>query len=281
MHCRIFPISPEAYLVRVLLVLAVVLAPLTASAASTDSRENNKVVRIAAASSLQFALNEIATAFADQTGAAPPQIVYGSSGNLFRQIMQGASFDLFVSADSKLVSRLVEAGRTDGAGAQFGSGRLVLYRGKSTGLELDQSLVGFRAALQAGRVNKDDKPINFKLAMANPRHAPYGLAAQQALESLQLWDLAKPHLVFGEKVSQAAQFVASGASEMGLISLSLALSEPLRQAGDHVVIDAQHHQPLPLSMALLDGSAKLTGDLYGFVLQSPLATEILQKYGLR
>ncbi|OED41754.1 molybdate ABC transporter substrate-binding protein [Chromatiales bacterium (ex Bugula neritina AB1)] len=261
-----------------LYVLLVLLIPFSVVAEKTKGEQR---IRIGAASSLQFALNEIAAAFSVETGHREPQIVYGSSGNLFRQIMQGAGFDIYISADSELVARLVSADKTVGQGMQFGLGGLVLYIGNSTQLESGMSLSGLRRALATGTVVRNEKAISFKLAIANPRHAPYGRAAQQALETLQLWQQARPHLVFGEKVSQAAQFVVSGAAEMALISRSLALSEPLRNAGHFIEIDSNNHKPVIQSMALLDGSSAASRDFFAFVQSSAQAENILQQYGLR
>ena len=169
--------------------------------------------RIAAASSLQFALREVVDEYTSQTGKKPA-LIFGSSGNLYRQIQQGAPFDIFFSARSELVQSLFDEGTSSDAGDLFGTGRLVLLSGNQS--DKTDSLEQRVESIVASEQNK--------LAIANPVHAPYGRAAQQALESLELWQQIKPQLVYGEQVSQATRFVVSGSVSYGLTSLSLALS---------------------------------------------------------
>ena len=225
-------------------------------------------IRIAAASSLRFVMAEIIDAYVAQSGRVAPQVVYGSSGNLFRQISQGAPFDLFVSADAALTEKLENALPEAGTAVEFGVGRLVLFTRKPVAVGLSE----FKALLE----HVDE----FKIAIANPRHAPFGRAAQQALLSLDYWDAATPRLVYAEKVSQAAQFVASGAAEFAVISRSLAVSPALRNTGSFKLIPAKHHQPVVQSIMVLTRE-KPVQELFTFILKSQSAVEILQEYGLR
>lgn len=245
-----------------------------------NSTEKNvdPVARIAAASSLQFVLNEILVAFVEETGQSKPQVVYGSSGNLFRQIMQGAPYDVFLSADSQLVKKLEDAGAASGAGVEFAEGRLVLYAGTSSQLNLDNDLVDFKSALERGKIAGSSR--GFKLAIANPRHAPYGRAAQQTLQSMGLWQIAKPRLVYAEKVSQAAQYVASGAAELALISRSLAVSPVFQEKGRFELIASEHHQPVAQAIIQIT-KTQSGGALFDFIRHAQRADDIFKQYGMR
>ena len=227
--------------------------------------------RIAAASSLQFALNELLAEFdAGEKRFATP--VYGASGNLFRQIMQGAPYQLFLSADPKLTEKLVRAGRAASEPVSFGEGRLALYKSANSPVEIDDRAIGLRAAIEREQV--------FRFAIANPRHAPYGVAALEALQALQIDQALQSRLVFGEKVSQAAMMVRSGAAQVGIISLSLALSPALAKAGEHVVLPARLHQPVLLQALAVGEVDQVVGEFLVF-LRSVRASEILSSYGMQ
>src|SRR6185503_17842028 len=171
--------------------------------------------RVAAASDLQFALPEVAAAF----HRASPQRVelsFGSSGNFARQIQQGAPFDLFMSADEGFVHRLADAGLTRDRGSLYAVGRIVLMAPAASTLALDPRLDGLRRDWERVR----------RFAIANPEHAPYGRAAREALEKLGLWTQVQERLVLGENISQATQYLSTGAAEAGITALSLALAPP-------------------------------------------------------
>lgn len=257
-------------MLKLCLLLAVMKMLCTGGLSLAADSKDTAPVRIAAASSLQFVLNEIVDGYVKQTGNVAPQVVYGSSGNLFRQIMQGAPFDLFLSADIELINKLQNAKKTQGTAIQFGTDFLVLYANRDSALSIEN----FRARLDQVQ-NKA-----FKIAIANPRHAPFGRAAQQALESLDLWEKALPRLVFAEKVSQAAQFAVSGATEFAVVSRSLALSAALQEAGSFTLIPPQYYQPVVQSMVLIT-VAEPAQALFDFVQNSAAAAGTLQRFGLR
>ncbi len=246
-------------------VLCVLLLALSLSSPSLLAKP-----RIAAASSLQFALNELLAEFDsnEQQFATP---VYGASGNLFRQIMQGAPYQLFLSADPKLVAKLVHAGRATSEPVSFGEGRLALYKTASGSVPIDEKAVGVSTAIEREQV--------FRFAIANPRHAPYGVAALEALQALQIDQALQSRLVYGEKVSQAAMMVRSGVAQVGIVSLSLALSPALADVGEHVVLPADLHQPVLLQAMAVGEADQAVGDFLLF-LQGARAREILTAYGM-
>lgn len=226
--------------------------------------------RIAAASSLQFALKDLLAEFdPQQRHFAEP--VFGASGNLYRQIMQGAPFQLFLSADRELIEKLLTGGRANGSAVTFGHGRLALYKNAGSALQIDRRGSGILSAIERGEV--------FRIAIANPRHAPYGVAALEALRGLQLEQPLHSRLVFGEKVSQAAMMVRSGAAQAGIISLSLALSPTLAAAGQHVVLAEELHRPLLLQALAIGTAQQSISDFLAF-LETPKAGEILANYGV-
>lgn len=227
--------------------------------------------RIAAASSLQFVLQDIIEEYRAKTNRSAPKIVYGSSGNLYRQIEQGAPYDLFFSARDELVKKLYKSGKSDNSGDQFGIGRLVLLTGLA--LKAGDSLPDI--------ISQKILPEKQKLAIANPAHAPYGRAAKQVLQSLSLWDATKSNVVNGEQVSQAAQFVVNGAVPYGLVSLSLALSPRVAQDTQYLLIDESLHEPIVLQMVQLATAPEPVEHFYQFVLKNDSVNSIFTRYGLR
>jgi len=224
---------------------------------------------IAAAASVKFALQDIAEAFQQDTDKSV-RISYSSSGNLTRQIQQGGPFELFFSANSRYINQLYQQHKTLDQGAVYAFGRLVLLTNKNSSLPLDQKLSGVKQAIQAGELQR--------FAIANPIHAPYGIAAREVLRQLGLWELTEPHLVLGENVAQAAQFASSGAAQVGLISYSLALAPALQNSTRSLLIPASLHQPLQQTMVLLNNAGD-TARLFFNFMQQDKAREILSRYG--
>jgi molybdate transport system substrate-binding protein len=237
-----------------------------------------KPVRVAAASDLKFVLSLLLARFQSETGQ-PVQASFGSSGSFARQIQQGLPVDLFMSADEALVFQLADAGltrqvRADGAapgaerGALYAVGRIALYLPRSSSIVLDSGLKGLQAQWPEVR----------KFAIANPEHAPYGRAAREALQQLGLWEMVLPKLVLGENISQATQFVATGAAQAGITALSLALAPEVAQSGRHIALPASLHAPLRQRMVLLQSATPAAVALYAY-LQSEAAREIFGRYG--
>ena len=225
---------------------------------------------VAAAASMQFALTEAADAFAAETGREV-RLSFGSSGNLFRQIQQGAPFQIFLSADEAFVLDLANQGLTaNGEGDVYATGRLAILVPKGGGVEAQGSLAGLSDAIEDGRLKR--------FAIANPELAPYGRAAEEALRHAGLWEKVQDHLVTGENISQAAQFVSSGNAEAGLVSLSLALAPGLAEKTLYALVDETWHKPLRQRMALT-GTPGETARLFYAFLQEKTARDIFGRYG--
>jgi molybdate transport system substrate-binding protein len=234
-----------------------------AMAASTD------IPAVAAASDLKFAVEDIAAEFR-KTRQRDLKLVFGSSGNFYRQIEQAAPFEIFMSADEAFVFRLAERGRTEDRGVLYAVGRIVVFAPRGSAVKIDPALAGIKAALGAAQIQR--------FSIANPEHAPYGRAAEQALRKAGLWEQIRPRLVLGENVSQAAQFATSGSAQAGIFAYSLALSPQVGKAGTYVLIQEDMHEPLRQRMALVKGAGETARAFYRY-LQEPPARRIFERYG--
>lgn len=248
--------------------LAAATLPLGALGRRAAARDETPPV-IAAAADLKFALDEAAALFAAETGLAV-ETSFGSSGNFARQIEQGAPFQMFMSADEAYVERLAARALTRDGGDLYAQGRIVLFAPHGSQIDVDAGIDGLRAALDAGRVSR--------FAIANPEHAPYGRAAEQALRRGGLWDLVRPRLVLGENASQAAQFASTGNADGGIIPYSLAVAPAVSALGNFALLPEELHAPLRQRMVLLRDAGATARAFYAF-LQGATARAIFRKYG--
>lgn len=224
---------------------------------------------VAAASDLKYALDELGARFERDTGHRL-RFVFGSSGQLFAQLQQGAPFHLFMSADETFVFRLADAGRTRDRGRVYGHGRIGIWVPNGSPLRADGELRDLAAALRDGRLRK--------FAIANPEHAPYGARAKEALVQAGIWQAIEPRLVQGENISQAAQFAASGSAQGGIIALSLARAPALAALGRFELIPQRMHQPLAQRMVLMKGAPAGAVAFYDY-LATASAQEVMSRYG--
>jgi molybdate transport system substrate-binding protein len=247
--------------------------PLAAALAGAGRAAAQATATVAAAANVKPALDDLAALF-ERAGGGPLRLVFGSSGNFVAQILQGAPFHLFVSADEDTVYRVADAGRTEGGtegrGRIYAFGRLALLAPKNSPLRVDPELRDLGAALRDGRVSK--------FAIASPEHAPYGMRAREALQHAGLWDLARPRLVIGENVSQAVQFALSGSAQGGLVAHSLSLVPAVAAAGRAALVPAQFHAPLAQRVVLLKGAPPAARAFHDFIV-APAAHAVWQRHG--
>lgn len=249
---------------RILLRLPVTL--LIAMLAVTTVR--GQEVRVAAAADLKFAMGKLAEQFERETGTKV-DVTYGSSGNFFSQIQNGAPFDLFFSADMEYAKKLEAAGfARPGTLYTYALGRIVIWM--PPGIKVDVTNQRWNALLDASVQ---------KIAIANPEHAPYGRAAVAALQQAGIYEQVKSKLVYGENISQAAQFVQSGNAQAGIIARSLALSSGMSD-GKVWEIPAEMHPVIEQAVILLSGTKneKVAQMFLDFV-KSAAGRGILLKYG--
>lgn len=232
---------------------------------SAQAQSSEKIL-IAAAADLKFALDSVISVF-NQTDKRTVQVTYGSSGKLFEQISNSAPFDLFFSADINYPNLLKERGLAASEVYPYGIGRIVLWSRKF------DPTVDKMESLRSSSVRK--------IAIANPDHAPYGKRAEESMNYYKVFDSVKSKLVFGENISQTAQFVTTGAADIGIIALSLALSPTMKKlGGNYYLIPENTHQQL-LQGAVITRRAsqnRLALDFLEFVKGSK-ATEILAYFG--
>lgn len=223
-------------------------------------------VTIAAAADLKFAMDEIVTAFKKTNAGDEVEVIYGSSGKFNTQIQQGAPYDMYFSADIGFPRELVKAGLAASEVKPYALGRIVLWSAS-----MDASKMTLESLL--------DTNIK-RIAIANPKHAPYGKRAEEALRSSALWDKVEPKLVYGENIANTAQFIQTGNAQVGIIALSLAVSPELAGKGGYWLIPDKLHQPLEQGYIITkraenNALAKRFADYMG----SPSARTVMTKYG--
>ncbi len=241
------------------------LAALPRPAAARDVR----TVRIAAAANLKVALEALGRGFEAERPGTKVTLTFGASGSLFAQAENGAPFDAFFSADTGYPRKLVEAGVAAGEDEViYATGKLVVWAPKGSPLALEEQGL---AALAGPAVRK--------LALANPAVAPYGRAAEAALRSAGILEAVKGRLVFGQNVSQAAQFAQSGAADAALVPLSLTFAPELADGKVFVVPAASY--PVQEQSAVVLRAAKEPELARAFVryVAGPRGRELLARYG--
>jgi molybdate transport system substrate-binding protein len=250
----------------VLFLAALVL--LASSFSALHAQQEQPPLRIAAAADLQFALKDIAQQYEHQTGRKT-EITFGSSGNFFAQLQNGAPFDIFFSADIAYPTRLQQANLTEpNSLLKYAIGRIVIWIPPDSKINLIERK--WDALLD---------PSVQKIAIANPEHAPYGRAAVEALKRAGIYDKVQPKLVYGENISQAAQFVQSGNAQAGIIALSLAVS-PAMKTGQRWGVPADQYAPIEQA-AIIMKSARDKDAARAFLtfISSDAARSTLTNYG--
>jgi molybdate transport system substrate-binding protein len=216
----------------------------------TDSKTpatGSRSIKIAAASDLQFALPKLVQAFERLHPDVAIETSFGSTGNFYTQLSQQAPFDLFLAADTQYPARLVEEGKAAADSlTPYARGQLALWWPGSTGDELQR--IGI-AALEDPKIQR--------IAIANPRHAPYGRAAREAIEQSKLLDKIESKLIVAENVSQAVQLVDTGAVDAGLVAWSILVGSGRSQLPTVLPLPTSLHAPLEQSGVVLSWAADL------------------------
>jgi len=225
-------------------------------------------ITVAAAADLQFAMQDVATQFQKQSGKAV-KLIYGSSGNFFQQLQNGAPFDMFFSASLDYAKKLDAAGLTEpGSYYEYARGRIVLWAPQDSKLDLSS---GMNVLLN---------PSIKKIAIANPQHAPYGQAAVAGMQKEGIYDKVKDKFVLGENISQTASFVMSGSADIGIVALSLALSPNMKDKGRYFEVPAGDYPPIEQACVILRSSkSKETAKQFLAFMKTTAAVDTLKKYG--
>jgi molybdate transport system substrate-binding protein len=246
-----------------LLISALIVLSLTGCGGTTEAR----TVRVAAAADLTFAMAEISALVAEVDPSINVAPAFGSSGQFLQQILNGAPFDLYLSADRAFPSEVADQGFADPTDIfEYGVGRLVVWT--------------TRAEFGQPTLQTLGDPAVRTVSIANPRHAPYGRAADAAIVNAGLAEAVASKLVLGENVSQAAEFVLSGSADVGVVALALVLADATKEAGSWTLVPSDLHAPITQAGVVLQRAqdveaARVVRD----VIMSPAGQDILRRYG--
>ncbi|MDN3642473.1 molybdate ABC transporter substrate-binding protein [Lutimonas halocynthiae] len=232
---------------------------------SSCKAEKENSLRIAVASNLQFVIGELVADFSEKTGI-DCEVIIGSSGKLTAQIVEGAPFDLLLSADVKYPNELYDNGFTIDQPKIYAYGNLILWTVRE-GLKPNlDSLVSRRIK---------------HIAVGNPRTAPYGVAAMQVLKNTEIYDSVSDKIVLGESVSQTNQFIISQAADLGFTSKSVVLSSKMMNRGSWIEIEDTLYEPMAQAMVVLKNRTAFKSKALQFkeFILSADGKKILHKFG--
>jgi molybdate transport system substrate-binding protein len=251
---------------RLALPAAFLLALVFATACKNNSPAPNPApheLTVAAASDLTPVFEEIGREF-ESTNKTKVIFMFGSTGMLTRQIENGAPVDLFAAAHVSYIDQLEQQGLiVPGTKTIYARGRITLWTPNESTLRL-------------ANINDLARPEVTRLAIANPDHAPYGLAARQALESAGIWERVKPKLVYGDNIRQTLQFAQTGNVDVAIVALSLSV----QSNGRWMLIPEELHQPLDQGLGIIKGTKnEPAARAFAEFLTGPQGHAILQKYG--
>lgn len=223
-------------------------------------------ITVAAAADLKFAMDEIVATFKQANPADQVDVIYGSSGKFHTQIQQGAPYDLYFSADIAFARELAKAGFAASEVKPYAFGRIVLWSAS-----MDASKMTLASLTD---------PKIARIAIANPKHAPYGKRAEEALRASGLWQKVEPKLVYGENIAHTAQYVQTGSAQIGIIALALAVNPELANKGGYWLIPDKLHEPLEQGFIITkraEGSA--LAKRFADSIASKPARAVMTKYG--
>jgi len=231
-----------------------------------QSAQAGEKITIAAAADLRFAMDEIVVLFNKAHPDDQVEVIFGSSGKFNTQIQQGAPYDMYFSADIGYPRKLKVEGFAASEVQPYAVGRIVLWS-------------PVRDASKMTLADLADPSIR-KIAIANPKHAPYGKRAEEALRSAGMWDKVEARLIYGENISQTAQFVQSGNAQVGIIALSLALNPALAERGGYALIPDHLHQPLEQGFIITQrAAANKLAQAFARFMAGQEARGIMSRYG--
>jgi molybdate transport system substrate-binding protein len=242
--------------------LAILILLLLSCSCSSGSKQTNELT-VGAASDLTNAFDEIGREFQKTTGT---KVVFnfGSSGMLAKQIEQGAPIDLFAAANIDFVNQLEQKGLIfPDTKKAYARGRIVLWTAQNSGVKIE-------------KLSDLTLPDIKRVAIANPEHAPYGMAARQALERAGLWDAVKPKIVYGENIRQTMQYAQTGNVEVAIVALSLTPGSD----GHWLLVSDELHNPLDQVFAVIKGAKNESAAraFVDFVVGEP-GQAIMKRYG--
>ena len=225
-------------------------------------------ITVAAAADLQFVMQDIAARFQKETGKSV-KLIYGSSGNFFQQVQNGAPFDMFFSANLDYPRKLEAAELTEpGTLYRYAMGKIVIWVPNDSKVDVSS---GLQSLLN---------PAIRKIAIANPQHAPYGQAAVAAMRKQNIYDKVADKFVLGENISQTASFVVSRSADAGIVALSLALSPNMKDKGRYTEIPGADYPSIQQACVILKSSQqKDTAKAFLSFIKTPAVAGLFRAYG--
>jgi molybdate transport system substrate-binding protein len=222
----------------------------------------DKAIKVAAASDLSFAFTEVGAAFEKKTGKKV-KFTFSSTGQLAKQISEGAPYDVFAAANVSFVDEVVKADACFAdTKAMYARGRIVVWTKEDKAVKALADLTD---------------PKYVKISIANPEHAPYGRAAKEAMEASGIYDQVKAKIVNGENVSQALQFAETGNTEAGIVALSLA---KVKKSGAYLLVDEALHKPIDQALVVCKrGTDAAVGREFAAYVNSEEGRAIMRKFG--
>ena len=223
-------------------------------------------ITVAAAADLKFAMDEIVITFKKANSGDEIDVIYGSSGKFHTQIQQGAPYDLYFSADISFPRELAKKGFSASEVKPYAFGRIVLWS----------------ASLDATKMTLSSltDPKITRIAIANPKHAPYGKRAEEALRASNLWYQVEPKLVYGENISHTAQLVQTKNAQVGIIALALAINSELASKGGYWLIPDNMHEPLEQGFIITkEGANNALAKSFADYMGGKPARAVMTKYG--
>jgi molybdate transport system substrate-binding protein len=248
---------------RLLIIVSFSLLGLLTGFQTTTAKPPPVTLLVSAASSLTFALQEIGTQFEQATGIKVI-VNFGSTGQLAQQIERGAPVDLFMAANVTFIDRLERQGLIiPDTKVPYARGRLTLWTRVDSPLHL-------------ARLDDLRRPEVQRIAIANPSHAPYGMAAREALQAVGLWKQLQPKLVMGENIRQTLQYAATGNVDAALVALSLSVQRP----GRWVAVPEALHRPIIQALAVIKRTEhESQARQFAVFIRGPQGQPIMHRYG--
>lgn len=221
---------------------------------------------VAAAADLKFAMDELVVTFRKSNPNDEVDVVYGSSGKFYAQIQQGGPYDMFFSADISFPKALATAGFAASEIKPYALGRIVLWSASQDATKMTLASLA--------------DPKITRVAIANPKHAPYGKRAEEALRAAGVWEKVEPKLVYGENIAQTAQYVLTGNAQVGIVALSLAVNAELASRGGYWPVPDNLHQPLEQGFIITKRAEKNpVAKRFADYISSKPARAVMTKYG--
>ena len=254
-------ISSDRACILVLMTLVVVL--MATACDSGPYAKQQTALTVSAAADLTPAFSEIGMLFEKETGTRVA-FNFGSTGQLTQQIEQGAPVDLFAAANASFIDELENKGLIiPDTKALYAEGRITIWTRKDSGFELV-------------RLEDLTRPEIKRIAIANPDHAPYGMAAREALQRAGIWEEVQRKLVFGENISQTLQFAESGNVDAAIVALSLSINS----GGYWKLIPSELHNPLNQTLAVIKGAKhEASARRFAAFISAPQCRQVMRKYG--